>query len=71
MADELCPSESSFVVDESTDLVGPQTSHVPSSRDANPARRRNGARYIATLRLLGAQREALELVCPHLSKHCA
>jgi hypothetical protein len=44
---------------------------VPSSRDANAARRRRGAPYIVTLRLSGAQWNRLELLCPNLSKHCA
>jgi hypothetical protein len=46
-------------------------SYVPSSRDASGARTRSGAPYIATLRLLGAQWNRLELLCPNLSKHCA
>jgi hypothetical protein len=44
---------------------------VPSSRDANAARRRRGAPYIVTLRLSGAQWNRLELLRPNLSKHCA
>jgi hypothetical protein len=30
-----------------------------------------GAPYIVTLRLLGAQWNRLELLCPNLGKHCA
>jgi hypothetical protein len=44
---------------------------VPSSRDANAARRRSTAPYIATLRLLGAQWNRLEQLSPNLGKHCA
>jgi hypothetical protein len=44
---------------------------VPSSGDANAARRRTGAPYIVTLRLLAAQWYRLELRCPNFSKHCA
>jgi hypothetical protein len=46
-------------------------SFVPSSREANAVRRRSGAPYIATVRLLRAQWNRLELLCPNLSKHCA
>jgi hypothetical protein len=46
-------------------------SYVPSSRDANAARRRSGAPYIATLHLLGALWNRLELLCPNPSKHRA
>jgi hypothetical protein len=44
---------------------------VPSSGDANAARRRTAAPYIVTLRLSGAQWNRLELLRPNLSKHCA
>jgi hypothetical protein len=44
---------------------------MPSSGDANAARRRTGAPYIVTLRLLAAQWNRLELRCPNFSKHCA
>src|SRR5262245_19666286 len=50
--------------------VGPW-SREPSSRDANAARRHSDAPYIDTPRLLGAQWNRLELLCPNLSKHCA
>jgi hypothetical protein len=40
------------------------------SRGANVARSRSGGPYMA-LRLLGAQWNRLELLCPNLSKHCA
>jgi hypothetical protein len=47
-------------------LQGPVVpgSYVPSSPDDSAARTRSGAPYIATLRLLGAQWNRLELLCP-------